>query len=99
MITFKQQGDGSKSWYINGELTYESPTNKIHNEMLQTILTERDYLNIGEVSMWVNDVDYGTEAQGIINWWIATCKLVANYVSLHPNEETAEEFINTIPSL
>jgi hypothetical protein len=97
-IKFKQQGDGRKSWYIDTELTYDSPTNKIHNERLQAILTEHDYLSIGEVSMWVNDVDYGAEAQSIIDWWITTCKLVANYVALNPNEETAVEFLETLPT-
>lgn len=98
-ITFKQQGDGRKSWIVDGELIYESPTNKIHNELLQEILTEHDYLHIGEVAMWVNDADYGAEAQSIIDWWITTCKLVADYVALNPNEETAEEFINTLPEI
>ena len=97
-ITFKQQGNGAKSWYINGELTYESPTNKIHNEQLETILKDNDYLSIGEVSMWVNDADYGAEAQSIIDWWTTTCKLVADYVALNPNEETAEEFLATLPT-
>jgi hypothetical protein len=98
-IKFKQQGDGRKSWYIDQtELTYDSPTNKIHNERLQAILTEHDYLSIGEVSMWVNDVDYGAEAQSIIDWWTTTCKLVANYVALNPNEETAVEFLETLPT-
>ena len=94
---FKLQGDGRKSWVIDGtSIILESPTNKKHNEMLQTILTEHDYLNIGEVSMWVNDADYGVEAQSIIDWWITTCKLVAEYVNLNPNEETTDEFINTL---
>ena len=97
-ITFKQQGDGAKSWYIDGELTYESPTNKIHNELLQAILTEHDYLSIGEVSMWVNDIDYGAEAQSIIDWWIVTCKLVSKYVDLNPNEETSVQFLATLPT-
>ncbi len=98
-ITFKQQGNGTKSWYIDGVLTYESPVNKYHNEMLQGYLKDLNYLSIGEVSMWVNDADYGKEAQALINWWTTTCKLVAEYVALHPNEETAEEFILTIPKL
>ncbi len=99
-IKFKQQGDGRKSWIIDGnEIITESPTNKYHNEMMQTILTDNDYLSIGEVLMWVNDTKYGAEAQSLINWWINTCKLVAEYVDLHPNEETAEEFILTIPTL
>jgi hypothetical protein len=98
-ITFKQQGNGTKSWYIDGVLTYESPVNKYHNEMLQGYLKDLNYLSIGEVSMWVNDADYGKEAQALINWWTTTCKLVADYVDLHPNEETAEEFILTIPTL
>ena len=98
-IRFKQQGNGTKSWYIDGELTYESPTNTYHNNMLQTYLDGYNYLSIGEVVMWVNDKQYGAEAQAIINWWISTCKLVADYVDLHPNEESAAEFITTIPTL
>jgi hypothetical protein len=98
-IKFKQQGDGRKSWIIDGnEIITESPTNKYHNEMMQTILTDNNYLSIGEVSMWVNDVEFGAEAQNIIDWWITTCKLVANYVALNPNEETAAEFLATLPT-
>lgn len=97
-IIFKQQGNGTKSWIVDGQLTYDSPTNKLHNDMLQAILTEHDYLHIGEVAMWINDADYGAEAQSIIDWWITTCKLVAEYVSLHPNEEDCITFINTLPN-
>ena len=97
-IKFKQQGDGRKSWIVDGELTYDSPTNKYHNDMMQEILTDKNYLSIGEVSMWVNDVEFGAEAQSIIDWWITTCKLVANYVALNPNEETAVEFLATLPT-
>jgi hypothetical protein len=97
-IIFKQQGDGRKSWIVDGELTYDSPTNKYHNEMMQEILTDKNYLSIGEVSMWINDVEFGAEAQSIIDWWITTCKLVAKYVDLNPNEETAVEFLATLPT-
>jgi len=99
MITYKQQGNGTKSWIVNGQLTYDSPTNTMHNALLDAILTEHDYLHIGEVAMWVNDADYGAEAQSIINWWITTCKLVDNYVALNPNEESASQFLLTLPTL
>ena len=98
-VTFKQQGDGRKSWIIDGnEIITESPTNKYHNEMMQTILKDNNYLSIGEVSMWVNDAEYGAEAQSIIDWWITTCKLVANYVALNPNEEDCVQFLSTLPT-
>jgi len=98
-IRFKAQEDGRKSWVIDEkEIIYESPTNKIHNELLQTILTEHDYLSIGEVSMWVNDVDYGAEAQSIIEWWITTCKLVSKYVDLNPEETDCVQFLATLPT-
>jgi hypothetical protein len=98
-ITFKQQGDGRKSWIVDQtELIYDSPTNKYHNEMMQEILTDNNYLSIGEVSMWVNDAEFGAEAQSIIDWWITTCKLVAKYVALNPNEETAAQFLATLPT-
>jgi hypothetical protein len=98
-ITFKQQGDGRKSWIVDQkEIVYESPTNKIHNEQLQTILKDNDYLSIGEVSMWVNDVDFGAEAQSIIDWWTTTCKLVKKYVDLNPNEEDCVQFLATLPT-
>ncbi len=99
-IQFKQQGDGRKSWIIDSsEIVYESPTNKAHNDMLCEILKEKNYLSIGEVSMWVNDDEYGQEAQSIIDWWVTTCKLVEDYIAANPNEETAQEFITTIPNL
>ena len=98
-IRFKAQEDGRKSWVIDEkEIVYESPTNKIHNERLQAILTEHDYLSIGEVSMWVNDADFEAEAQSIIDWWIVTCKLVSNYVDLNPKEETSVQFLATLPT-
>jgi hypothetical protein len=98
-VTFKQQGDGRKSWIIDQtEIVYESPTNKIHNEQLQQILKDNNYLSIGEVSMWVNDVDFGAEAQSIIDWWTTTCKLVSKYVDLNPNEEDCVQFLATLPT-
>lgn len=107
-ITYKLQSNDTHSWVItyteNGEfvkreMLYESPTNKMHNERLQAILTEHDYLSIGEVSMWLNNEDFGAEAQSIIHWWIETCKLVAEYVALHPQEEDCINFINNLPTL
>ena len=98
-ITFKQQGDGRKSWIVDQtELIYDSPTNKYHNKMMQEILTDNNYLSIGEVSMWVNDVDFGAEAQNIIYWWTTTCKLVSKYVILNPNEENCVQFLETLPT-
>lgn len=97
-IRFKQQGDGRKSWVIDEkEIVLESPTNTAHNAMLKEILAEHDYLSIGELSLWLNDEDFGAEATAILNWWISTCKLVAAYVEANPNEENAIDFINTIP--
>lgn len=98
-ITFKQQGDGCKSWIVDDELTYESPTNKIHNQIFKDILKEYNYLNIAELLLWLNDTQYGNEALSIINWWKSTCLLVEEYVSSNPNEETAVEFLNNLPKL
>ena len=98
-VTFKQQGDGRKSWIIDGtSIIEDSPTNKIHNEQFQQILKDNNYLSIGEVSMWVNDVDFGAEAQSIIDWWTTTCKLVSKYVDLNPNEEDCIQFLATLPT-
>ena len=99
-IRFKQQQDGRKSWVINEkEITYESPTSKLHDDKLYAILTQYNYINIGEVSMWLNDEVYGAEAQSIIDWWTLTCKLVAAYVESNPNEQTAAQFLESLPTL
>jgi len=98
-ITFKQQGNGIKSWIVDGQLTYDSPINTYHNKMLETYLNDLGYLHMGELALWFDDNKYGKESKDIRKWWIDTCKLVEDYLILDPNEINAAEFITTIPTL
>lgn len=97
-IRFKQQGDGRKSWVIDEkEIIYESPINKIHNEMLEKALKKHDYMSLGEVLLWVGDEDFGDEATALIDWWRTTCKMVIEYQKSKPNEENVVAFLETLP--
>lgn len=96
-IRFKLQGDGRKSWIIDGDLTYDSPVNKIHNQMLEKALKKHDYMSLGEVLVWVNDEDFGDEATALLDWWRSTCKMIDEYQKTKPNEENVVAFLETLP--
>lgn len=75
--------------------------NEAHNALFQQLYTERDYLTIGEIPIWQNDAEYGSESIALQNWWANTCKLVSAYLET-VTEETAqpiETFINSLPLL
>lgn len=82
-------------WDIN---SYCEEVNEAHNQLFKELYTERNYLNIGEISLWLNDKEYGTEAQELITWWKTTCKEVEEYLN-NITKETAlpiQDFINKL---
>lgn len=80
---------------------YKLRVNDAHNALFRRMYNERNYLSIGELTLWLNDVKYGDEALMLRNWWLQTCKTVEEYLS-NVDEETAisiEEFIQSLPIL
>lgn len=81
--------------------SYSDRVNEAHNALFRSLYQERNYLSIGEISLWVDDAEFGVEAKALRNWWNETCKEVANYLN-DVTEETAlpvEEFIETLPKI
>ena len=81
--------------------TYCNEVNNQHNELFKTMYQQRNYIDIGEIQMWVEDVEYGQEAASLINWWILTCKIVDDYLNV-VTEQTAQPinlFISSLPEL
>lgn len=80
---------------------YKQQVNEAHNALFRSLYNQYNYLSIGELSLWVNDAQYGTEATMLRDWWIETCKLVSTYLE-SVTEETAlpiEDFIETLPKI
>lgn len=78
---------------------YCNEINTAHNELFTQLYTERDYLTIGEISLWLSDETYGQEATGLINWWRITCEIVKEYLNNVTEETQITDFLNTLPQL
>ena len=79
---------------------YCQTVNDSHNALFRSLYQERNYLSIGEISLWVDDAEFGAEAKALRNWWNETCKVVSAYLD-NVTEETAQpvdEFIQTLPA-
>ncbi len=79
---------------------YCNELNEAHNAIFRKLYTERNYLSIGELSIYLSDKEYGIEASELVNWWKYTCKLVAAHCE-EVVEETAnlDKFIDSLPAL
>lgn len=78
---------------------YCAKVNEAHNLLFSQLYSERDYLTIGEIPLWEKDEEFAAESLALQQWWIDTCKIVANYLA-SVTEETAqpiETFINSLP--
>ena len=81
--TFGSHFDGNKYYFFESDEEkeqfnqaipfplelYSIEINDYHNQMLDDVLKKYNYLSLGEVSLWLNDSNYGTEAQSIIDWY------------------------------
>lgn len=76
---------------------YCNEINTAHNELFTQLYTERDYLSIGEISLWLSDETYGQEATDLINWWRLTCNLVSAYLEAVTEETQINDFLTTLP--
>lgn len=78
---------------------YSKELNEAHNTLFTQYYLSRDYVNIGEIVIWLDDDVYGEEATKLINWWKITSKDLLDYLKI-VTEETAipiEDYINSLP--
>jgi len=78
---------------------YSKELNEAHNTLFTQYYLSRDYINIGEIVIWLDDDVYGEEATKLINWWKTTSISLLNYLET-VTEETAipvEDYINSLP--
>jgi hypothetical protein len=78
---------------------YKEAVNELHNTMFRGLYESLNYLSIGEIPIWANDVDYGAESEALQAYWIATCKLVAEHCEgiTEPTDLDPAEFIASLP--
>lgn len=85
--------------------TYSEQLNAAHKSLFRKyyyddLPQDERYESIGEITLWLNDVDYGGEATKLKVWWINTCKQIINYLGT-VTEETAipiENYLNSLPN-
>ena len=75
---------------------YAMEVNDLHNILLQVVLKKYNYLSLGEVSLWLNDVNLGAEAQIVIDWYISTYKEVEAHLLTVTDYQDPTIFIATI---
>lgn len=77
--------------------------NQLHTELFNKILEEKKYINIGELSFWMQrpESEYYNEAISIFNWFGSTYLLIEQYASTvtEANHQEPEEFIASLPTL
>ena len=78
---------------------YSKEINDYHNQMLDQVLKEKNYLSLGEVALWLNDVNYGAEAQGIIDWYKSSYQFISAHIANVTEYQDPTEFLLTIPKL
>jgi hypothetical protein len=85
--------------YLSPIQIYEKEVNELHNSMLDELLKRKNYLSLGEVSLWINDETYGTEANQIIQWFKSTYILIKNHIETIEIYQDPQGFISTLPIL
>lgn len=78
---------------------YKQEVNESHNLLFQSLYLSKNYLSIGEISLWLDNEEFGTEAKLLSDWWILTCGLVAEYLDGVTEQTIIENFIDTLPKL
>lgn len=78
---------------------YSKELNEAHNTLFTQYYLSRDYVNIGEIVIWLDDDVYGEEATKLINWWKITSKDLLDYLKIVTEETTIpiEDYINNLP--
>ena len=101
---FVFESEQEKIDYLNSlnvwtKASYIQEINDAHNLLFESYYKSKDYLTIGEISLWVTDETYGQEATDLINWWRLTCEIVKEYLNNVTEETVIEDFLTTLPQL
>jgi hypothetical protein len=54
---------------------------------------------LGEVSLWVEDENYGTEATQIIEWFKSTYQTIVEHLEKIEQYQNPQTFISSLPVL
>ena len=89
------------SKYVWSKEAHIAEINQLHDELFKSILSANGYIDMAELSLWVQQPDsmFRNEAIAIKAWYINTCEIICNYETT-VNEQTkvdAVEFINDLP--
>lgn len=91
--------DGEK-WIEAAEFniqTYSEKINELHNALFEQMYKAKNYLTIGEISLWITDLEYGEEAANLILWWRNSCRAVETHLATaNEASPSPEEFIQTL---
>ena len=85
--------------YLSPVQIYEKEVNELHNLLLGDLLKRKNYLSLGEVTLWLNDDSYGVAANQITEWFKSTYNLINNHIETIEIYQDPQEFISTLPIL
>jgi hypothetical protein len=78
---------------------YAKEVNELHNLLLEDLLRRKNYLSLGEVALWLEDENYGAEANQIIAWFKNTYNLIIAHLETITEYKDPNIFINKIDIL
>jgi hypothetical protein len=78
---------------------YAKEVNELHNLLLEDLLRRKNYLSLGEVALWLEDENYGAEANQIITWFKSTYQLIVAHLKTITEYKDPNIFINKIDIL
>lgn len=78
---------------------YAKEANDIHNALVLAEIAKYDYIDLGELNLWMNDEIYSVEAAAILAWYKNTCTLLAAHLQSIEEYVDPNIFINTLPKL
>ena len=97
----KEMFDG-KTFYEGEPISldvYAKELNVLHNLLLEDFLKRKNYLSLGEVSLWLNDDKYGVEATQIIEWFKSTYQSIELHLEEITEYQEPQIFIDSLPVL
>ena len=89
------------SKYVWSKEAHIAEINQLHDELFKSILSENGYIDMAELSLWVQQPDsmFRNEAIAIKAWYINTCEIICNYETTVNEQNAVEpiEFIDNLP--
>ena len=90
------------SKYVWSKEAHIAEINQLHDELFKSILSANGYIDMAELSLWVQQPDsmFRNEAIAINAWYINTCEIICNYETTVNEQNAVEpiEFIDNLPT-